>query len=130
MTLANLVTKTGTKTGFHIEHTLAFHGENRGRFNDDQELFEQERNRLGGIPLLKGKDNISSNNESYAEKLKSYANTLYWNETLRADSYRSKLDMKASKSRYGLGLEHIGEFGPEQLEARHKLLFKPVGIIW
>ena len=49
-----------------------------------------ERNRLGGILLLKGKDNISSNNEPYSEKLKSYANTLYWNETLRADSYKSE----------------------------------------
>ena len=36
--------------------------------------------------LLKGKDNISSNNEPYSEKLKSYANTLYRNETLRGDT--------------------------------------------
>lgn len=128
--IADLVTKTGAKTGFHVEHILAWNDENRGRFDNDEERFEQERNRLGGILLLKGKDNISSNNESYEDKLKSYANTLYWNETLRADSYKSKLDMTALKARHGLDLQPLSEFGPDELEARHKLLFKLVGIIW
>jgi hypothetical protein len=128
--LADLVTRTGTKTGFHVEHILAWNAENKARFDNDEERFEQERNRLGGILLLKGKDNISSNNESYQDKLKSYANTLYWNETLRADSYKSKLDMSALKSRHGLELEPLEQFGPDELEARHKLLFKLVGIIW
>jgi len=126
----DLVTKTGAKTGFHIEHILAWNEDNKELFGGDEERFEQERNRLGGILMLKGKDNISANNESYADKLRSYANTLYWNESLRADSYKSKLDMRALKDRFGLELEPIDEFGPEQLEARHKLLYKLVGIIW
>jgi hypothetical protein len=128
--IADLVTKTGPKTGFHVEHILSLNDENKALFDGDEERFEQERNRLGGILLLKGKDNISSSNESYREKLKSYANTLYWNETLRTDSYKSKLDMKALKNNYGLELEPLEQFGPDQLEARHKLLFKLVGIIW
>lgn len=128
--IADLVTKTSAKTGFHIEHILSWNDENRALFDDDEERFEQERNRLGGILLLKGKDNISSNNEPYRQKLKSYANTLYWNETLRADSYKSKLDMAALKRRFGLELEPLSQFGPEELEARHKLLYKIVGIIW
>ena len=128
--IANLVTKTGAKTGFHIEHILSWNEENKALFNGDEERFEQERNRLGGILLLKGQDNISSNNEPYRDKLKSYANTLYWNETLRADSYKSKLDMTALKNRYGLELQPLDHFGPDELEARHKLLFKLVEIIW
>src|SRR5579871_1927702 len=128
--IADLVTKTGAKTGFHVEHILSWNDENKALFDGDEERFEQERNRLGGILLLKGKDNISSNNEPYREKLKSYANTLYWNETLRADSYKSKLDMTALKNQLGLELEPLDQFGPDQLEARHKLLFKLVGIIW
>jgi hypothetical protein len=128
--IADLVTKTGAKTGFHVEHILSWNDENKALFDNDEERFEQERNRLGGILLLKGKDNISSNNEPYREKLKSYANTLYWNETLRADSYKSKLDMAALKERLGLELEPLDKFGPDELEARHKLLFKLIGIIW
>ncbi|MDQ8186808.1 DUF262 domain-containing protein [Pelagicoccus sp. SDUM812002] len=128
--IADLVTKTGAKTGFHVEHILSWNTENKALFDNDEERFEQERNRLGGILLLKGKDNISSNNEPYSEKLKSYANTLYWNETLREDSYKSKLDLKALKSTFGLDLVHLEAFGPNELEARHKLLFQLIGIIW
>lgn len=128
--IADLVTRTGAKSGFHVEHILSWNDENRALFDDDEERFEQERNRLGGILLLKGKDNISSSNETYSEKLKSYANTLYWNETLRADSYKAKLDMTALKKRHGLDLEALDQFGPDQLEARHKLLFKLTALIW
>lgn len=128
--IADLVTKTGAKTGFHIEHILSWNDENLALFDDDEERFEQERNRLGGILLLKGKDNISSSNESYKEKLKSYANTLYWNETLRPDSYKSKLDMTALRRQYNLDLKPLDRFGPDELESRHRLLFDLVGVIW
>jgi Protein of unknown function DUF262/Protein of unknown function (DUF1524) len=128
--IGDLVNKTGPKTGFHIEHILSWNQDNKDLFDGDEERFEQERNRLGGILLLKGKDNISSNNEPYREKLKSYANTLYWNESLRADSYKSKLDMTELKARYDLDLKPMERFGPDEVEARHKLLFELVGIIW
>ncbi len=128
--IGDLVTRTGAKTGFHVEHILSWNDENLALFESDEALFEQERNRLGGILLLKGKDNISSKNESYSDKLKSYANTLYWNETLRADSYKSKLDMAGLRRRYDLDLKPLDRFGPEELEGRHKLLFDLIGIIW
>ena len=89
----------------------------------DEELFERERNRLGDLLLLKGKDNISSNNETYENKLKSYANTLYWNETLREDTYKSKLDFTKMINDYELNFRPLNTFGPEELEERHKLLF-------
>ena len=128
--IADLVTKTGAKTGFHVEHILSWNDENKALFDGDEERFEQERNRLGGILLLKGKDNISSSNEPYQQKLKSYANTLYWNETLRADSYKSKLDMTELRKKHQLELQPLDQFGPDDLEARHKLLFKLTSIIW
>ncbi len=128
--ISDLVSKTGHVTGFHIEHILSYNDENMTLFNDDEDLFEQERNRLGGILLLKGKDNISSSNEPYKEKLKSYANTLYWNETLREDSYKSKLDMKAMKENFDLDLNPLNQFGQYELEQRHKLLFQIATLIW
>ena len=128
--MSDLVTKTGAKSGFHVEHILSCNNENQKLFGGDEERFDQERNRLGGILLLKGKDNISSNNERYREKLKSYANTLYWNETLRSDSYKSKLDMREFKKRHKLDLKPFDHFGPNELEARHRLLFEITKIIW
>ena len=80
--------------------------------------------------MLKGRDNISSNNEPYSQKLKSYANTLYWNETLREDSYKSKIDMRDLKETFNLDLKPLNQFGPDELEARHRLLFEISKIIW
>ncbi len=127
--LYDLVANTGSVNGFHIEHILAQNDENKKIFNDE-ELFERERNRLGGLLLLKGKDNISSNNENYSNKLKSYANTLYWNETLREDTYKSKLDFTNMIGKHQLSFRPMNEFGPSELEERHKLLFNMSKKIW
>ena len=128
--IKDLVTRTGAKTGFHVEHILSRNDENLGLFEQNEELFEQERNRLGGILLLKGKDNISSGNESFQEKLSTYANTLYWNETLLPDTYKSNLDLLALRDRFNLDMNSMDRFGPEELEIRHRLLFNIVEIIW
>lgn len=128
--LYDLVANTGSVNGFHIEHILAQNEENKKHFNHDEELFERERNRLGGLLLLKGRDNISSNNETYKNKLKSYANTLYWNETLRKDTYKSKLDFQKMIDKYQLSFRPMDEFGPAELEERHKLLFDIARHIW
>lgn len=128
--LYDLVQNTGSKNGFHIEHILSDNQENKSLFNNDEEYFERERNRLGGLLLLKGKDNISSNNEPYTDKLKSYANSLYWNETLREDTYKSKLDFTSMIKNYQLHFQPMNTFGPEELDQRHKLLFEMIKIIW
>lgn len=126
----DLIQNTGWKNGFHVEHILSYNNENKAHFDDDEELFERERNRLGGLLLLKGLDNISSNNETYKKKLKSYANTLYWNETLREDTYKSKLDFTKMINSHKLNFRHMEQFGKEELEERHKLLFDLIKIIW
>lgn len=128
--LYDLVQNTGIKNGFHIEHILSENVDNKALFNNDDENFERERNRLGGLLLLKGKDNISSNNEPYSQKLKSYANTLYWNETLREDTYKSKLDFNGMINKYNLHFRSMDTFGPQELEERHKLLFEMIKVIW
>jgi hypothetical protein len=129
-TFYNLVQNTGAVNGFHIEHILSYNDENKALFNNDDELFERERNRLGGLLLLKGLDNISSNNETFKKKLKSYANTLYWNETLRSDTYKSKLDFNKMINEYNLNFKPYEQFGADELEERHRLLFDIVKIVW
>lgn len=127
----DLVTKTGSVNGFHIEHILADNKQNFALFDNDEEKFYRERNRLGGLLLLKGKDNISSNDEVYKKKLKSYSNTLYWNETLREDTYKSKLDLIALINKHHLNMRAMPEtFGPAELEERQKLLAQIIQIIW
>jgi hypothetical protein len=125
-----LVTSRRTLNGFHIEHILSRNDENLELFGGDEERFEQERNRLGGLLLLKGKDNSSSGNEPYTKKLETYANTLLWNETLRADTYKSNLDFTRFADAEGLSFRPLDKFGPDELEERHKLLFELCKLIW
>jgi hypothetical protein len=128
--LEDLVTRRGAVNGFHIEHILARNDENVALFGNDQERFEQERNRLGGMLLLRGQDNISSGNETYSTKLATYANTLLWNETLREDSYKSKLDFTRFAQQSGLSFKPLATFGPDEIEERQKLLFALCNLIW
>lgn len=128
--LQDLVTPRGAKTGFHVEHILSRNEESLAAFDGDEERFDVERNRLGAVLLLKGKDNISSSNELYAQKLKSYANTLYWNETLRADAYQSKLDFRDFAKDQQLAFRALDKFGPDELEERQRLLFELTALIW
>ncbi len=128
--LRDLVTARGAKSGFHVEHVLSRNTENLAYFQDDAARFDQERNRLGGVLLMKGKDNISSGNEPFEKKLKSYANTLLWNETLREDTYKSKLDFREFMEKNRLAFKPLTTFGPDQLEERQKLLFELCKLIW
>lgn len=125
-----LVTKTGAKGGFHIEHIISNNAANLELYEQNTERFEIDRNRLGGVLLLKGKDNISSNNEVYSKKLSSYASTLYWNETLRSDTYKSKLDFSNMMLQHNLEFEPYADFGPGEVEKRQKLLYDLARIIW
>lgn len=128
--LKDLVTLRGAKSGFHVEHILSRNADNLALFDNDEERFESERNRLGAILLLKGKDNISSNNESYVEKLRTYANSLYWNETLREDCYKSKLDFAAFMEDNCLNFQPLPNFGSDEVETRQRLLFDLSQLIW
>lgn len=126
----NLVRNSGSVNGHHVEHILAHNDENLTAFNNDEEVFERERNRLGGLLLLRGNSNQSSGNEPYGDKLKTYAQSLYWNATLHKDTYHSNLDLQSVIDRYGLAIRAMDSFGPAELEERHKLLAQMVQIIW
>lgn len=63
-------------------------------------------------------------------KLRSYANTLLWNETLRSDSYKSKLDFKELSASKGLAFKPFAKFGPHEVEERQELLFDLCTLIW
>ena len=127
--LEDLVTRRGAVNGFHIEHILARNAENKACFKDEEQ-FEQERNRLGATLLLRGQDNQSSGDELYTKKLATYANTLLWNETLRQDSYKSKLDFTRFVQQSGLPFKPHDKFGPDEIEERQKLLFALCNLIW
>lgn len=122
-------TKTGNKTGYHIEHILSENETNRSYFINAEE-FEEQRNILGGLLLLKGLDNISSGNEEYTDKLKTYSNGLMWGHSLCEDFYHSNKDFDAFNQefykKYGYKFQSYSIFDRKVLMERSRLLFEIV----
>ncbi|MFW6008502.1 MAG: GmrSD restriction endonuclease domain-containing protein, partial [archaeon] len=126
----DLVRNKGHVNGYHIEHILSNNDENRSLFNNDEEVFQNERNRLGALLLLKGKDNISSSNELYINKLKTYSSSNLWNRTLISDFYHTNKDFHQFINNEGLDFKPYNKFDGDAVEERQKLLFDIVKKIW
>ena len=128
-----IATKTGNITGYHIEHILS-HNETNIKYFDNEEDFESKRNMLGGLLLLKGQDNISSGNEEYEDKLKTYSAGLVWGHTLCSDFYHTNKKMDELNAYLqkvgGHQIQSINKFNKEALYARCELLFDLVKLIW
>ncbi len=131
--VSNISKKTGKITGYHIEHILSHNETNRSYFQSDEE-FEEKRNQLGGLLLLMGINNISSGNEEYEDKLKTYSNGLMWGHSLCEEFYHSNLNFtkfnEKLQKEYGISFKSYQKFDKEALEERSKLLYQLVKIIW
>ena len=131
--VSDISKKTGKITGYHIEHILSHNETNRSYFQSDEE-FEEKRNQLGGLLLLMGINNISSGNEEYEDKLKTYSNGLMWGHSLCEEFYHSNLNFtkfnEKLQKEYGVSFKPYQIFDKEALEERSKLLYQLVKIIW
>lgn len=128
--LYDLVRNRGAKYGYHVEHILANNAENRALFGDNEEEFIRERNRLGGLVLLEGRKNLSSGNEPYAKKLKTYSHATRLGATLTSDFYHSNPDFADLMKKYHLSFRAIPVFDRDAIEERHRLYFELAKIIW
>lgn len=120
------------KDVYHIEHILAHDedGINASMFNDEEE-FSTQRNRLGGLLLLKGKDNQSSGNELYEEKKKTYVgNGTLFAQTLLPNFSHSNKGFEEFCKKFNLSFVEYQNFTPSSIEERQKLLFEIIKIIW
>lgn len=126
-------TRTGDVGGYHIEHILSRNETNKGYFETEDE-FNIMRNQLGGLLLLKGRNNISSGNEEYNDKLKTYSNGLNWGRTLTSDFYHCNKDFEdfndTLEKEHKVRFQSIAIFDKSALEKRNKLLYELVKIIW
>ena len=131
--VSDISKKTGKITGYHIEHILSHNETNRSYFQSDEE-FEEKRNLLGGLLLLMGINNISSGNEEYEDKLKTYSNGLMWGHSLCEEFYHSNLNFtkfnEKLQKEHGISFKPYQKFDKEALEERSKLLYQLVKIIW
>ena len=124
--------------GMHLEHIYAHNDANRNLFLDpatrvvDAALFDQTRNYLGMVLLLKNSQNISSGNDLYRDKLDDYAmSDIIWNELLTGklpdvDSRKLPFNSKT------LQLSPIQKalFPRDKIDQRQKIFFEALKAIW
>jgi uncharacterized protein with ParB-like and HNH nuclease domain len=124
--------------GMHLEHIYAFNDINRALFPDpktglfDEAGFEQTRNYLGMVLLLKDLQNISSNNDIYKDKLNDYAKSdIIWNELLAG--HLPSVDVKILPGQFQwahIQADANGAFPKDKVDERQRLFFEAFKTIW
>lgn len=130
-TYYQLVVQTKGGDVHHVEHILTNAEENVKLFSDEEE-FNLQRNRLGDLLLLKGKDNQSSNDELYKDKLRTYnvIGTCYA-RTLLPDMYNKKVVFKKFIEENNLNFKpYPDNYTKIEIEERHQLLYDLSKRIW
>lgn len=126
-------TKTGPTNGYHIEHILSINDENKSYFIDEDD-FNAKRNLLGGLLLLKGKNNLSSSNELFVDKLKTYSNGFILGHSLCEDFYHANKDFDSFNERLlkqtGVNFKPYSTFDENALTDRSKLIYELTKLIW
>jgi len=136
-TLENRFNRNNLKQhGMHLEHMYTQHPKNKALFTTngilDETSFQQTRNRLGMVLLLKDKLNLSSNDEIYVDKLTTYSGSnLIWNELLSGSV--PEVYMRGLPA--DLVLKRIeptpdGVFPIDKVEERQKAVFAAIKAIW
>lgn len=122
-------TKTGDVNGYHIEHILSRNNTNIAYFESEKE-FDIQRNKLGGLLLLQDRKNISSGNEEYKDKLKTYSHSLVWGHTLCEDFYHSHPNFKDFNDTLKSQFKSYDKFDKNTLQERTELLYELIKNIW
>lgn len=115
---------------YNIEHILARNEENIKLFGDE-DFFNEQRDRLGGLLFLKKGDNGMSSAEIYSEKLKTYTNDTDFARTLTPTFYHNNSELKTFTENYpSIKFKPINTFNDVALEDRHQLVFEICKTIW
>lgn len=125
-----MVKQAQGKNKHDIEHILTNRDENIKLFNSEEEFYFQ-RNRLGGLVLLKSSNNRSSKDELYPNKVKTYSGSgTIFARTLTQDFYKSNPDFIKFTQKYQLNFQSYISFGEKEIEERHKLIYDLCKLIW
>ena len=122
--------------GMHLEHIYAYNDPNIKLFTDnnvfDEQQFKSVRDRLGMVLLLKDRQNLSSGNEIYTNKVKTYKTSNFiWNELLvghlpKVDVERLPEELQSEP----VAPDGTGAFPKDKVDERQRLLFSVIKQIW
>ena len=135
--LENRFNRAGrARFAMHLEHIYTQHTENKALFMRDgvfdESAFQQTRNLLGMVLLLKDSHNLSSNNDVYTGKRDTYSmSNLIWNELLVG--HLPDIDMRRLPPELQLlKIEPTAEgvFPRDKVEERETAMFAAIKTIW
>lgn len=124
--------------GMHLEHIYAHNDANTRLFIDpktgvfDSALFDQTRNLLGMVLLLKDSQNISSGNDIYKDKIHDYSmSNIIWNELLVGHIPGVDAHLIPTKlQNIAIGAGKNGVFPLDMVGQRQAAFFEAIKAIW
>jgi len=130
---------TRVRFALQLEHIYANNDKNRELFMInplyklyDENAFTSERNKLGMVLLLTDKQNLSSGDDIYRDKIKTYKQSdIIWNELLvgdLAENHKRNLPIELSTS--PILPNQDGTFPRDQVESRQKIIFNAIKLLW
>lgn len=123
--------------GMHLEHIYAFNESNKTLFTNttgvfDEQTFNITRNLLGMVLLLKDRQNESSNNEKYKEKITRYKTSNFiWDELLVG--HLDGVDKRKIPTEWfieAIDPDYSGAFPRNKVESRQRSICAALKTIW
>ena len=128
---------TRRRRGMHLEHIYAYNDPNRSLFTDevgwfDEQRFKDIRDRLGMVLLLQDKQNLSSGNEIYTDKIETYKKSNFlWNEILVGHLPKVHIAQLPDELKCEpVGPDNTGAFPIDKVDDRQQLLFYAIKHVW
>lgn len=123
---------TQVKNPYEVEHIITDHFEYYTDEYSNQEEFDQWRNKLGNLLLLRKSINASINDSKYEEKLKTYASSEgnIYTESLTEKAYINNPRFIKFIRDNNLKFEPYKDFGKEQITERTNLFIQLFNLIW
>ena len=120
----------GRKDGYEIEHIWADKYERYAHEFEDEEDFNEYRNRIGGLLLLEKSVNSSLRDKPYEEKRDTYLTCNLLAASLHETIYDSKPRFRQFISKSGLDFKPYENFGKNEVEARQQLYLRIAEEVW
>jgi len=118
------------QNAFEVEHIWADHYDRFMDEFDQQNAFDQHRNRIGGLLLLPKKINASLNDMTYDEKLPHYLKQNALAQSLHEEFYSNNPGFRQTITKHDLPFHSHDSFAKADLEERSRLYCQLAALIW
>ena len=124
--------KTSTSDPFEIEHIICDHFERFTNDFADKNEFDDWRNNIGALLLLRKSINSSLGDSNYRQKLDKYCSTdgNIYAASLGKQTYQNNPRFKKFVDENNLSFEPFDKFGKAEIQKRIRLIVQLVNLIW